>query len=69
MLVNNKSPMYVQDRLNSFLRPENQDYHNSFGEYSRLNNKSLPYLRSISRPHASSMVADDAQPYREVVRG
>jgi len=39
MLVNNRSPMYVQDRLNSFLRPENQDYHNSFGEHSRFNKK------------------------------
>jgi hypothetical protein len=26
MLVSNKTPMYVQDRLNSFLRPEIHDY-------------------------------------------
>jgi chemotaxis protein MotA len=28
MLVSNKTPMYVQDRLNSFLRPEAYDYFN-----------------------------------------
>jgi chemotaxis protein MotA len=26
MLVSKKSPMYVQDRLNGFLRPESHDY-------------------------------------------
>lgn len=30
MLVDNKSPMYVKDRLNSFLRPESHDYTDSF---------------------------------------
>ena len=30
MLVGNKSPMYVKDRLNSFLRPEARDYADSF---------------------------------------
>jgi len=35
MLVNNKSPMCIQDRLNSFLRPENHDYYNIFGERTR----------------------------------
>ena len=30
MLVANKSPMYVKDRLNSFLRPERHDYTDSF---------------------------------------
>src|SRR5579864_225330 len=30
MLVANKSPMYVKDRLNSFLRPEWHDYADSF---------------------------------------
>jgi chemotaxis protein MotA len=30
MLVSNKSPMYVKDRLNSFLRPEWHDYADSF---------------------------------------
>jgi chemotaxis protein MotA len=30
MLVGNKSPMYVKDRLNSFLRPEARDYTDSF---------------------------------------
>jgi chemotaxis protein MotA len=30
MLVNNKTPMYIQDRLNSFLRPEAHDYYNIF---------------------------------------
>lgn len=30
MLVNNKTPMYIQDRLNSFLRPETHDYYNIF---------------------------------------
>jgi chemotaxis protein MotA len=30
MLVANKSPMYVKDRLNSFLRPEWHDYTDSF---------------------------------------
>jgi len=36
MLVNNKSPMYVQDRLNSFLRPENHDYYNVFGKPAQI---------------------------------
>ena len=30
MLVGNKPPMYVKDRLNSFLRPEARDYTDSF---------------------------------------
>jgi len=30
LLVSNKSPMYVKDRLNSFLRPEWHDYADSF---------------------------------------
>lgn len=30
MLVGNKSPMYVKDRLNSFLRPEWHDYADTF---------------------------------------
>jgi chemotaxis protein MotA len=30
LLVSNKSPMYVKDRLNSFLRPEWHDYTDSF---------------------------------------
>ena len=29
MLVSNKTPMYIQDRLNSFLRPEIHDYFNA----------------------------------------
>ncbi|MGA3115219.1 MAG: MotA/TolQ/ExbB proton channel family protein [Syntrophobacteraceae bacterium] len=45
MLVNNKSPMYIRDRLNSFLRPENHDYYNIFGEHTQFL-KSLPYLQS-----------------------
>ncbi|SPF39392.1 MotA/TolQ/ExbB proton channel [Syntrophobacter sp. SbD1] len=36
MLVNNKSPMCIRDRLNSFLRPENHDYYNVFGEHTQL---------------------------------
>jgi chemotaxis protein MotA len=36
MLVNNKSPMCIQDRLNSFLRPENHDYYNVFGERTQF---------------------------------
>ncbi len=44
MLVNNKTPMYVQDRLNSFLRPENRDYYNIFGESAQFHRK-LPYLQ------------------------
>ncbi len=44
MLVNNKSPMCIQDRLNSFLRPENHDYYNVFGEHSRFF-KNLPYAQ------------------------
>ncbi|MGO9020737.1 MAG: motility protein A [Syntrophobacteraceae bacterium] len=45
MLVNNKSPMYIRDRLNSFLRPENHDYYNIFGEHTQFL-KSLPYVQS-----------------------
>jgi chemotaxis protein MotA len=30
MLVGNKSPMYIQDRLNSFLRPETRNYFDYF---------------------------------------
>ncbi len=44
MLVNNKSPMCIQDRLNSFLRPENHDYYNIFGERGQFLNK-LPYVQ------------------------
>jgi chemotaxis protein MotA len=44
MLVNNRSPMYVQDRLNSFLRPENHDYYNIFAEPAQFYRKS-PYLQ------------------------
>jgi chemotaxis protein MotA len=35
MLVGNKSPMYVKDRLNSFLRPEWHDYADSFKAVQR----------------------------------
>ncbi len=28
MLVDNKAPMFIQDRLNSFLKPELRDYFN-----------------------------------------
>ena len=45
MLVNNKSPMYIRDRLNSFLRPENHDYYNIFGENTQFH-KNLPYVQS-----------------------
>jgi chemotaxis protein MotA len=39
MLVNNKSPMCIQDRLNSFLRPENHDYYNIFEKHTRFFNQ------------------------------
>jgi len=42
MLVSNKSPMFIQDRLNSFLRPENHDYFNTFSKPLRFRQK-LPY--------------------------
>jgi chemotaxis protein MotA len=45
MLVNNKSPMSIRDRLNSFLRPENHDYYNIFGRHSQFL-KNLPYVQS-----------------------
>jgi len=45
MLVNNKSPMYIRDRLNSFLRPENHDYYNIFGEHNQFL-KNLPYVQA-----------------------
>ena len=44
MLVSNKPPMYIQDRLNSFLRPENHDYYNIFAEPAPYYKK-LPYLQ------------------------
>jgi chemotaxis protein MotA len=44
MLVNNKSPMCIQDRLNSFLRPENHNYYNSLGEPFRFYER-LPYMQ------------------------
>ena len=44
MLVDNKSPMCIQDRLNSFLRPENRDYYNIFGEHARFF-KQWPYVQ------------------------
>ena len=31
MLASKKPPMYIQDRLNGFLRPEDQDYFHVFG--------------------------------------
>jgi len=42
MLAGNKSPMYVQDRLNSFLRPENHDYYSIFSKPVRFHEK-VPY--------------------------
>jgi chemotaxis protein MotA len=36
MLVSNKSPMYVKDRLNSFLRPEWHDYADSFKAVAKV---------------------------------
>jgi chemotaxis protein MotA len=44
MLVNNKSPMCIQDRLNSFMRPENHNYYNVFGEHAGFF-KNLPYAQ------------------------
>jgi len=44
MLVNNKSPMCIQDRLNSFLRPENHDYYNVFVEHTQFFEK-LPEVQ------------------------
>jgi len=43
MLVSRKSPMYIQDRLNSFLRPELHDYFHADA-------KSIPISLSPSRP-------------------
>ena len=45
MLVNNKSPMSIRDRLNSFLRPENHDYYNIFEGRSQFL-RNLPYVQS-----------------------
>ena len=45
MLVNNKSPMCIRDRLNSFLRPENHDYYNIFEGRSQFL-RNLPYAQS-----------------------
>lgn len=42
MLVGNKTPMYVQDRLNSFLRPEAHDY------YNVLNVKPVSALNTVA---------------------
>jgi chemotaxis protein MotA len=43
MLVTNKTPMYIQDRLNSFLRPEAHDYYNVFVEHA-----TLPHLKVVN---------------------
>jgi len=40
MLVNNKSPMFIQDRLNSFLRPENHNYYSIFEHNNQFFKKS-----------------------------
>ena len=37
MLVGNKTPMYIQDRLNSFLRPEIHDYFSADVENAQIN--------------------------------
>ena len=37
MLVSNKTPMYIQDRLNSFLRPEIHDYFRADVENTQIN--------------------------------
>jgi chemotaxis protein MotA len=44
MLVNNKQPMFIQDRLNSFLRPDTHDYLNVFARHA-----SAPQLRVVNR--------------------
>lgn len=53
MLVGNKSPMYVKDRLNSFLRPEWHDYADSF--------------KAVAKPAAVEPPAPVAQPAKAVI--
>lgn len=43
LLSQNKTPMVIRDRLNSFIRPEKRDYYNIFGE-----KPSLPHLRVVN---------------------
>ncbi len=53
MLVSNKTPMYIQDRLNSFLRPEAYDYFHPA-------KASAPIRLTPNRSHADDM--GDAEP-------
>ncbi len=53
MLVSNKTPMYVKDRLNSFLRPEAHDYADSFKTAAKAAPAAAPAPRgAIPAPRA-----------------
>ena len=44
-MVGNKSPMYVKDRLNSFLRPEWHDYADAFKTVAKPAVQAMPAPR------------------------
>ena len=59
MLVSNKTPMYIQDRLNSFLRPEVHDYYNIIAKPPVLNiHPSLmpqPQAQQVQQPRLKAV--------------
>lgn len=58
LLVGNKSPMYIQDRLNSFLRPESHDYFDYFTPSTKQPEKIIPASKVRLTPAKSLKVAN-----------
>jgi flagellar motor component MotA len=53
MLVSDKTPMYIQDRLNSFLRPELHDYFDYFNKESNV--KPMPHKQAQKSAHLKAI--------------
>lgn len=61
MLVGNKSPMYVKDRLNSFLRPEWHDYADSFKAVQKAAEVAQQPVVAPAAPPVKSAVVQPAR--------
>jgi len=60
MLVSNRTPMYIQDRLNGFLRPETHDYFNAEAKTPPVNiNLNRPELKipKVAKPRLRAVGA------------
>jgi chemotaxis protein MotA len=69
MLVGKKTPMYVQDRLNGFLRPESYDYFNTIKDAVEAplepEAASAPKKEAASPPHVVTSSSNVAKPKTE----